>query len=58
MDSGTTRPPHSATRYIQTSVGILSYQELAPLLAERVADAELSISDRRFADLPVDDLLI
>ena len=58
VDSGTTRPSHSATRYVETSVGILSYQELAPLLAERVADAELSISDRRFADLPVDDLLI
>ena len=58
VDSGTTRPPHSATRYIETSAGILSYQELAPLLAERVADAELSISDRRFADLPLHDLVL
>ena len=58
VDSGTTRPPHSATRYIETSVGILSYQQLAPLLAERVADAELSISDRRFAELPLHDLVL
>ena len=58
MDSGTTRPPHSATRYIETSAGILSYQELAPLLAERVADTELAISDRAFAALPFHDLLL
>ena len=58
LDSGTTRPPHSATRYIETSVGILSYQELAPLLAERVAATELAISNRSFADLPIHDLLL
>ena len=58
MDSGTTRPPHSATRYLETSAGILSYQQLAPLLAERVAETELAIADRRFRDLPVHDLLL
>ena len=58
MDSGTTRPPHSATRYIETSAGILSYQELAPLLAERVAGTELAISDRKFAALPLHDVLL
>lgn len=58
LDSGTTRPPHSATRYIETSVGILSYQELAPLLAERVADTELGISNRAFANLSVHNLLL
>ena len=58
MDPGTTRPPHSATRYIETSAGILSYQQLAPLLAERVAETELAIADRRFEDLPVHDLLL
>ena len=58
MDSGTTRPPHAATRYVETSAGILSYQELAPLLAERVADTELAISDRRFAALSFLDLLL
>ena len=37
LDSPTTRPPHTATRYIDTALGILSYRELAPHLAERVA---------------------
>ena len=58
MDSGTTRPPHAATRYIETSIGILSYRELAPLLAERVADTEFEISNRRFVNLPINDLLL
>ena len=46
MDPGTTRPPRSATRYIETSAGILSCQPLAPPLAERVAETELAIADR------------
>lgn len=58
MDSGTTRPPHSATRYIETSAGILTYQELAPLLAEQVAKTEFSIVDREFADVLLYDLLL
>lgn len=58
MDSGTTRPPYSATRYIETSAGILSYQKLAPLLAERVADTELAISNRTFAELSIHSLLL
>ena len=58
MDSGTTRPPHTATRYIETSAGVLSYRQLAPLLAERVAETELAIADRRFADQPVHALLL
>ena len=58
LDPGTTRPPHSATRYVETSLGILSYRELAPLLAERVAAAELAISNRTLANLSVHDLLL
>ena len=58
MDSGKTRPPHSATRYIETTTGILSYAELAPLLAEHVADTELAVSNREFADLSPLDLLL
>ena len=58
LDPGTTRPPHAATRYVETSLGILSYRELAPLLAERVARTELEISNRMLADLPVHDLLL
>ena len=58
MDSGTTRPSYSATRYIETSAGILSYRELAPLLAERVADTELAISARKLAALSFHNLLL
>jgi len=58
VDSGTTRPPHSATRYVETTAGILSYRELAPLLAERVALAEFAIYDRTLAPLPYLDLLL
>ncbi len=58
LDPGTTRPPRSATRYVETSLGVLSYSELAPLLAERVANTELAISNRTFADMPVYDVLL
>ena len=58
MDSGTTIPPYSATRYVETSFGILSYRELAPLLAKRVADTELGIFNRAFADIPIHALLL
>ena len=58
VDSGTTRPAHSATRYIETSVGILSYQELAPLLAERVGDTEVAIVTRVLPEMSIHDLLL
>ena len=57
-DSETTRPVYSATRYIETSAGILNHQELAPLLDERIAGTEIAISDRRFASLSLQDLLL
>ena len=46
MDPGTTRPPRSATRCIETPAGILICQQLAPPLAERAAEIELAIADR------------
>lgn len=58
LDSGTTRPPHSATRYVETSVGILSYQELAPLLAERVGNIEIAIVERTLPEMPIHELLL
>ena len=58
LDSGTTRAPYGATRYVETEVGILSYQALAPLLAERVGHAEFDISVRKFAELRIEDLLL
>jgi CRISPR-associated endonuclease/helicase Cas3 len=42
MASDTT-PPSGATRYIQTTRGLLSYSQLAPLLAERVLRVERDI---------------
>ena len=40
-DSRDTRPGN-ATRYVETTRGLLSYTDLAPLLAERVALVELA----------------
>jgi len=56
-DPGTTRPP-DATRYLETTLGVLSYQALAPLLAERVTALELAIGRREYAGRPVTDDLI
>lgn len=57
-DSRDTRPGN-ATRHIETSLGILSYTQLAPLLAERVALVELHIYERSaFAAAVLDEALI
>ena len=58
VDSAKTRTPHSATRYVETAVGILSYQELAPLLAERVGNTEVAIVNRTLPDATIHDLLL
>ncbi|HXP60811.1 MAG TPA: Fic family protein [Dongiaceae bacterium] len=42
-------PPGGATRYIQTTRGLLSYSQLAPLLAERVLRVERDIAAGTFA---------
>ena len=57
MDTGTTRPPYSATRYVETPFGILSYRELAPLLAERVGEVEVTIVRGNFSGFSIHDLL-
>jgi CRISPR-associated endonuclease/helicase Cas3 len=44
-----TSPPGGATRYIQTTRGLLSYSQLAPLLAERVLRVERDIAAGNFA---------
>jgi CRISPR-associated endonuclease/helicase Cas3 len=56
-DSRDTRPDH-ATRWIETTRGILSYEQLAPLLAERVALAEVEIYQEAFAARPLDETLL
>ena len=45
-DSRDTRPD-SATRFVETARGVLSYSELAPLLADRVTEIEASVSTRQ-----------
>jgi CRISPR-associated endonuclease/helicase Cas3 len=44
-----TTPPGGATRYLQTSRGLLSYSQLAPLLAEQVLRVEHEIASGAFA---------
>ena len=45
-----TSPPGGATRYIETSRGLLSYSQLAPLLAEQVLRVEREIASATFSD--------
>ena len=47
--AGETTPPGGATRFIQTTRGLLSYSQLAPLLAERVLRVETAIANGAFA---------
>lgn len=48
-----TSPPSGATRYIQTTRGLLSYRQLAPLLAERVLRVEQEIAGGAFTAQPL-----
>lgn len=43
-----TRPPRAATRYLNTSLGVLSYAELAPHLATRVQALQRAIAAGEF----------
>ena len=58
LDSGTTRAPYATTRYVETKVGILTYQELAPLIAEQVGSVELDIYERELEELSIEQLLL
>ena len=57
MAEDSTQPPQ-ATRYIETTRGILSYSELAPLLAERVLKVQQDIEDRFFGSRTLDESLL
>ena len=46
MDSGTTRPPYSATRYAETSFGILSCREIVPYVGGTGNETEVTIFRR------------
>lgn len=50
--------PERATRYLETTHGVLSYAELAPLLADRVAAVEQRIAEGEYAALPLDEELL
>jgi CRISPR-associated endonuclease/helicase Cas3 len=57
MAEDSTQPPH-ATRFVETTHGILSYAQLAPLLAERVLRVLQDIEDASFAARPVDEIFL
>ncbi len=57
MAEGTT-PPQGSTRFVETTRGILSFQQLAPLLAERALQIQLDIEEGRLASRPLDDSLL
>ena len=51
--AGETTPPSGTTRFIETTRGVLSYAQLAPLLAERVLEVEHAIASDMFAAQPL-----
>ncbi len=57
MAEDSTQPPH-ATRFIETTRGVLSYSQLAPLLAERVLKIQQDIAAELFAGRPLDESLV
>ena len=50
--------PYRATRYIETTLGLLSYSELAPLLGGRVAKLEHAVAWGEFASHPLDETIL
>jgi CRISPR-associated endonuclease/helicase Cas3 len=56
-DARDTRPDR-ATRFVETTQGVLSYTELAPLLADRVTQVEAAILAGEFAAEALDEWLI
>ena len=57
MAEDSTQPPH-ATRFVETTRGILSYAQLAPLLAERVLRVQQDIEEGVFAARALDESLL
>jgi CRISPR-associated endonuclease/helicase Cas3 len=50
--------PDRNTRFIDTTLGVLSYSQLAPHLAERVANVSLEIENGVFDPCPLDETLL
>ena len=57
MAEGSTQPPH-ATRFVETTQGVLSYAQLAPLLAERVLRVQEDIEEGLYSIKPLDESLL
>ena len=57
-DTATTRSPHGATRYVETTSGRLSYLELAPLLSSSAYRIALSLADAEQTALLDDDFIL
>jgi CRISPR-associated endonuclease/helicase Cas3 len=57
MAEDSTQPPH-ATRFVETTRGILSYSQLAPLLAERVLRIQEDIEHGVFATRALEESLL
>ena len=57
MAEGTT-PPQGSTRFVETTRGVLSFQQLAPLLAERALEIQVDIEEGRFAAQPLEENLL
>lgn len=55
--ASTTQPEH-ATRYLETRLGVLSYRELAPHLADRVVEVEKAIAEGAYDAESLDEHLI
>ena len=53
-----TRQPHSATHFLTTTLGIISYAELAPHLATRVQALQSAIVSGEFDDRTLDENLL
>jgi CRISPR-associated endonuclease/helicase Cas3 len=55
---GRTTAPHGATRYVSTTLGVLSYTQLAPYLARNVERMEESIAEGDLAERSLDENLL
>ena len=56
--AGNTTPPDNATRYIETTRGVLTYSKIAPLLAEKVLEVERLIESGAFSAQAMDSELL
>ncbi len=56
--AGGTTPPQGSTRFVETTRGILSFQQIAPLLAERALQIQEDIEEGRFAPFLLDETLL